>query len=115
MAPQMSLTVANLLHRAVLANMDVQPIGLVVHGHHGIGLDDAVLLGEILLCECLLVHCQQMLFTLYRQYCKVPKPGSMCCKSGMSMGRDTEGRFSTVGYGRRDVRSRCGCRRWICP
>ena len=50
---QMSLTVANLLHRTVLANMNVQPIRLVVHGHHGIGLDDAVLLGKVLLCECL--------------------------------------------------------------
>lgn len=29
------------------------PIGVVVHGHHRVSLDDAVLLGKVLLCECL--------------------------------------------------------------
>ena len=45
------LTVAHILHRAILGNMDIQPIRLVVHGHHAIGLDHAVLLGEVLLRE----------------------------------------------------------------
>ena len=59
-----SSTVADLLHGTVLANMNVQPVRLVVHGHHGIGLDDAVLLGEVLLCECLLIYCQHWHSTL---------------------------------------------------
>lgn len=31
--------------------MDVQPLRLVVHGAHAIGLEHAVLLGEIVLCK----------------------------------------------------------------
>lgn len=46
-----SLTVAHILHRPVLTNVDVQPVRLVVHGHHAVGLEHAVLLGEVLLCE----------------------------------------------------------------
>jgi hypothetical protein len=32
------------------------PIGVVVHGHHRVTLDDTVLLWQILLCECLVVQ-----------------------------------------------------------
>lgn len=40
-------TMRDLLHRAVFIDMHVKPLGLVVHGAHGIGLEDAVFLGEI--------------------------------------------------------------------
>lgn len=45
------LTVANILHSSVLADVNVQPIRLVVHGAHAVGLEHAVLFGEVLLCE----------------------------------------------------------------
>lgn len=48
------LSVAHLLHCAVITDVNVQPVRLVVHGHHATGLDDAMLLGKVLLCECLL-------------------------------------------------------------
>jgi hypothetical protein len=51
------LTLASALHRTILANMDVQPVGLVVHRLHASGLEDAVLLGEVGLCEGLLERC----------------------------------------------------------
>jgi hypothetical protein len=41
----MSLTMRNLLHRAIIVNMNVQPLWLVVHGAHTIGLENAVFLG----------------------------------------------------------------------
>jgi hypothetical protein len=37
------------LHGSILANVDVQPLGPVVHSAHATGLKHAVLLGEILL------------------------------------------------------------------
>jgi hypothetical protein len=48
---QSTLTVCNLLNRAILIDMDIQPLGLVVHGSHGVGLENAVFLGEIGLRE----------------------------------------------------------------
>jgi hypothetical protein len=49
--PSSTLTLASLLHRTILANMDVQPLGLVVHRLHAVGLEDAVFLGEVGLRE----------------------------------------------------------------
>ena len=50
-----TLTLSNLLDGAVFINMDVQPFGLEVHGLHRVGLEDAVLLGQIGLREGLVV------------------------------------------------------------
>jgi hypothetical protein len=46
-----NLTVCNLLDQTILVDMDVQPLGLVVHGAHRVGLEDAVFLGEVGLRE----------------------------------------------------------------
>lgn len=48
------LTVSNVLDGALLVNVDVEAIGLVVHGAHRVGLENAVLRGEVLLSERLL-------------------------------------------------------------
>lgn len=37
----------NILHDALLVNVDVHPVRLEVHGLHGVGLENAVFLGEI--------------------------------------------------------------------
>jgi hypothetical protein len=50
-----TLTLSNLLDGTVFINMDVQPLGLEVHGLHRVGLEDAVLLGKIGLREGLIV------------------------------------------------------------
>lgn len=50
-SPASHLTIPNLLHRPILANMNIQPLRLMIHSHHSIGLDNAVFLGEILLRE----------------------------------------------------------------
>ena len=47
------LTIADVLHSPILANVNVQPIRLVVHGAHAVGLEDTVFLGEVLLCKSL--------------------------------------------------------------
>ena len=47
------LTVAHILHSPILANVNVQPIRLVVHGAHAVGLEDTVFFGEVLLCKSL--------------------------------------------------------------
>lgn len=47
------LSISHILHRAVLIDVDVQPVGLVVHGAHAVGAENAVFLGEVLLCESL--------------------------------------------------------------
>jgi hypothetical protein len=52
--PVVHLTLASLLNRTILANMDVQPLRLVVHRLHAIGLEDAVFFGEVCLGEGLL-------------------------------------------------------------
>lgn len=39
------LAVSDVLHRALLVNVNVEAVGLVVHGAHRVGLKDAVLLG----------------------------------------------------------------------
>lgn len=33
--------------------MNVEALGLVIHGAHAVGLEDAVFLGEVVLRECL--------------------------------------------------------------
>lgn len=43
------LTIAHILHGPILANVDIQSLRLVVHSAHAVGLEHAVLLGEILL------------------------------------------------------------------
>jgi hypothetical protein len=45
------LSLANLLDRTIIIDVNVQPLRLVVHRLHAIGLENAVLLGEIVLCE----------------------------------------------------------------
>jgi hypothetical protein len=45
----MHLALANLLDRTVIVDVNVQPFRLEVHRLHAIGLEDAVLLGEIVL------------------------------------------------------------------
>jgi hypothetical protein len=45
------LTLANLLHGTLLIDMDVEALGPVVHRAHAVGLEDAVFLGEVGLCE----------------------------------------------------------------
>lgn len=50
-----TLTLSNLLDGTIFINMDVQPLGLEVHGLHRVGLEDAVLLGKIGLREGLIV------------------------------------------------------------
>jgi hypothetical protein len=45
------LTVSYVLDGSILADVDVQPLGLVVHCAHAVGLQDAVLLGKVRLCE----------------------------------------------------------------
>ena len=45
------LTIAHILHGPILANVDIQSLRLVVHSAHAVGLEHAVLLGEILLGE----------------------------------------------------------------
>jgi hypothetical protein len=50
------LTVANLVNRSVLTNMNVQPIRLHIHRLHAIGCQDAMFLGEIRLRKCLFSH-----------------------------------------------------------
>jgi len=47
------LALANLLHRTIIIDMNIQALGLVVHRAHAIGLEDAVLLGEVVLRESL--------------------------------------------------------------
>ena len=37
----------NILHDALLVNVDVHPVRLEIHGLHGVGLENAVFLGEI--------------------------------------------------------------------
>jgi hypothetical protein len=54
--PSSTLTLASLLHRTILANMDVQPVGLVIHRLHAVGPEDAVFLGEVGLREGLFKH-----------------------------------------------------------
>lgn len=49
------LTMRDLLDSAILINMNVQAVRLVIHGAHAVGLEDAVLLGQILLCESHLI------------------------------------------------------------
>jgi hypothetical protein len=41
------LTVCNLLNRTILIDMDVQPLRLVIHGAHRVGLENTVFLGEV--------------------------------------------------------------------
>jgi hypothetical protein len=43
--------VRDLFDGAVVVDVDVEPVGLVVHGHHVAFLDDAVLRGEVALGE----------------------------------------------------------------
>lgn len=50
------LTVADVLDGALLIDVDVEAVGPVVHGAHRVGLDDAVLLREVLLGEGLLEY-----------------------------------------------------------
>jgi hypothetical protein len=58
--PVVHLTLASLLHRTILANMDVQPLGLVVHRLHAVGLEDAVFFGEVGLGEGLLYRVSRL-------------------------------------------------------
>jgi hypothetical protein len=44
-------TVSHVLNGSVLADVNVQPLRLVVHCAHAVGLQDAVLLGEVCFCE----------------------------------------------------------------
>lgn len=44
-------TIAHILHGPILPNMNVQPLRPVIHSAHAVGLEHAVLLGEILLGE----------------------------------------------------------------
>lgn len=44
-------SVAHVLDGALLVDVDVEAVGLEVHGAHAVGLDDAVLGGEVLLGE----------------------------------------------------------------
>ena len=46
-----TLTKLHILYGSILANVNVQPIRLEVHGLHAAGFEDAVLLGEVLLRE----------------------------------------------------------------
>lgn len=46
-----TLTELHILYGSILANVNVQPIRLEVHGLHAAGFEDAVLLGEVLLRE----------------------------------------------------------------
>jgi hypothetical protein len=59
-----TLTMANLVHRTIIIDMNVQPLRVVVHSLHAIGLEHAVLLGEIGLCKRLLStsHQRSLLF-----------------------------------------------------
>lgn len=41
------LTISYVRDCALVVDMDVQTLGLVIHGAHAVGLDDAVFLGEI--------------------------------------------------------------------
>ena len=47
------LTVPHIQHRAIITHVNVQTIRLEVHGGHAVGLQHAMLLGEILLRESL--------------------------------------------------------------
>jgi hypothetical protein len=44
-------TMCDLLDRAIIVDVDVQSLGLVVHRAHAVRLEDAVLLGEVVLRE----------------------------------------------------------------
>jgi hypothetical protein len=46
-----SSSLANLLNHTLIINMNIQPIRLVVHRAHAVRLEDAVLLGEVVLRE----------------------------------------------------------------
>jgi len=37
----------NLVHRALIVNMDIQPLGLVIHRTHRVGLEHTVLFWQI--------------------------------------------------------------------
>lgn len=47
------LSLANALNRAIIIDMNIDPLRLKVHRLHAIRLENAVLLGEIGLCESL--------------------------------------------------------------
>ena len=44
---------SNLADSPVVGEMDVEPVWFVVHGHQVAGFDDAVVLGQVPLAECL--------------------------------------------------------------
>jgi hypothetical protein len=72
------LTMANLVHRTIIINVNVQPLGVVVHSLHAVGLKNAVLLGEIGLCESL--PCTVSAFYYFSRYWKWAKlTVSSCC------------------------------------
>lgn len=76
------LALANLLNRTIIIDMNVQPIRLVVHRAHAIGLEDAVLLGEIVLRESL-SHAQSAPFSSTNSDCienmQIQLTISSCC------------------------------------
>jgi hypothetical protein len=45
------LTLSNLLNRAIIINVNIQPLGLEVHCLHRAGRKNAVFLGKICLCK----------------------------------------------------------------
>jgi len=47
------LTLGNLVDSTILVEVNVQPLGLEIHGLHIAFVEDAVLLGEVGLCESL--------------------------------------------------------------
>lgn len=53
---QALLTMANLLNRTIVINMNIQPLGLEIHSLHHARLEHAVFLGEIGFGECLAIQ-----------------------------------------------------------
>lgn len=49
------LAVAHVLNSPILTDVNVQPVGLEVHGAHAVGFEHAVLFREVLLCEGLAI------------------------------------------------------------
>ena len=51
LSPRIPSTMADVTNGAVLLDVDVEPVGVEVHGHHLAGPDDPALLRQVLLAE----------------------------------------------------------------
>ena len=83
------LTITHILDSTLLIDVDVEAVGLVVHGAHGVGLEDAVFLGEILFSEGLsfpTVSMQDLCRSFY-----VSRYGWCCCR-----GRESKGTYDFI-------------------